>query len=85
MQEKPRCALKVVYSCFDCLYFVNKSAHVKIEKEKYRCMVEKKDFSFNEMSPEGVPAWCPLPQFADIAKEKSAAPFKEIFQKLQED
>ena len=83
MQEKPRCAMKMVYSCFDCLYFVNRAAHVQIEMEKYRCMVEMRDFSFDEMSPEGVPKWCPLPYFTDFGRDPMAKPFIDVFRKLE--
>lgn len=83
MDENPRCSLKIVYSCFDCHYFVNKSSHIDIKKEKYTCMVEKKDFSFMEMSPDGVPAWCPLPLFAKLKKESCFPMFQKIMDKLE--
>lgn len=82
MEEKPRSVLKVVYSCFDCNYFVNKSSHIDIKKEKYRCMVEKRDFSFQEMSPEGVPNWCPLPYYEKLKGAKEFADFQKIFEKI---
>ena len=83
MQENPRCSVKIIYSCFDCQFFVNKSTHVDIQKEKYRCMVEKKDFSFNKMSPDGMPSGCPLPYYNSMKNEKMFAPFSAVFEKLE--
>lgn len=83
MEEKPKCSLKVIYSCFDCHYFVNKSSHIDIKKEKYTCMVEKKDFSFMEMSPEGVPNWCPLPYLDKFKKEPAYSMFEAVIRKLE--
>lgn len=82
-QENPRASLKVIYSCFDCPYFHNRSEHVDIVKEKYRCMVEKKDFSFEKMSPDGVPEFCPLPLYKNIKEVKEFAGFQEVFRKLE--
>lgn len=82
--EKPRCGLKVIYSCFDCFYFVNRSSNIDIKKERYQCMVEKREFSFQEMSPDGMPKWCPLPFMKEIMKdEKAYQPFGEVFMKLE--
>ncbi|OHD54242.1 MAG: hypothetical protein A2014_10375 [Spirochaetes bacterium GWF1_49_6] len=82
--DKPRCALKLIYSCFDCFYFQNRSAHIDIQKEKYHCMVEKKDFSFDKMFPNGVPAFCPLPEFESIRPAKEFEPFQTIQKRLEQ-
>ena len=81
--EKPRCALKMIYSCFDCFYFQNRSSNVDVQKEKYHCLVENKDFSFDKMFPSGVPVWCPLPEFEKVKPAKEFAPFSEILRKLE--
>ena len=81
-QENPRASMKVIYSCFDCPYFQNRKEHVDIKKEKYRCMVEKKDFSFDKMSPHGVPDFCPLPFYQDLKESKEFKGFQEVFEKL---
>lgn len=81
--ENPRCSLKLIFSCFDCPYFQNRTNYVEIEKEKYRCMVEKRDFSFNDMSPTGVPKWCPLPFFEMIKNQEGFKQFKEVMKKVE--
>ena len=82
MTENPRAVLKIVYSCFDCDYFKNKMSSHQIEKEKYRCMLEKKDFEFSDMTPDGVPGFCQLPTYTSIKSDKIAKKFGEIFNKL---
>ena len=81
--EKARCSMKVIFSCFDCPYFQNRSAHPDIKKEKYRCMVEGDDFSFDKMFPLGMPEWCPLPYFDNIKAQPGFAQFKEILDKIE--
>lgn len=83
MKENPRISMKIVYSCFDCIFFVNKSNFPNIEKDKYSCNIEKRDFSFDGMSPNGVPDWCPLPLYNKMKHEQFFEAFQIIFDKLE--
>jgi hypothetical protein len=47
-------------------------------------MVEKKDFSFDKMFPNGVPAFCPLPEFESIRPAKEFEPFQTIQKRLEQ-
>lgn len=80
--EKPRAFFKMVYSCFDCDFFKNKTSNPSIEKEKYRCMIENRDFEFQDMSPEGVPGFCPLPRYDNVKNDAVVKHFRDLLSKL---
>lgn len=81
--NNPKVLMRFIYSCFDCYFFKNKISSSEIEKERYVCMIEKKEFSFSDMSKDGYPTWCPLPLLNSVKRLKITKKFEEFFNNIE--